>query len=407
MDFPKFAELFRTFRDTIVANSSRVTLNAVDRDGSDVNLIGAGGGAMGEEVVESLADVNEGFWLDSARGPKLDRLVWDRYSMTRLPAAPSFVFVQFVTSSPNPLAFAINAGTKLSTSDGVEFVTVTSSTFPLGSSGPVTLLCRSTLAGTDRNVDAGTIGSITSRIPNSPANLIVNNAAAAAGGANAELDSALRSRARRFWSAARRGTKAALELGALSVAGVVSAAAFEGLTGPAIPGRMVSLVVTDAFTDALVQQGQTVSSYATKSQAFAVQVLTGLDEYRAFGIPVFVSVAQVAMVSVILRLRYFATAASDIDYINSLARSAMVNWTNQLGGGAILDPADLLAKLRAIPGLDIRGDEVVSPPGPIVPGSPYRALRTSSSLVTVDGPATLTAVAPQFITPGAQTTTPI
>lgn len=406
-DFPKFLELFRTFRDSIVANSSRISLNAVDRDGSDANLIGAGGAAMGEEVTESLSDVNEGFWLDSARGPKLDRLVWDRYSMTRLPAAPSFVFVQFSCATPNPLAFAINSGTKLSTADGVEFVTVSGATFPLSSTGPVAVLCRSSLAGSDRNVDAGTLQSITSQIANMPANLVANNAAAASGGANAELDSALRARARKFWSAARRGTKAAIELGALSVPGVVSAAAFEGLTGPANPSRMVSLVVTDAFTDALVKQGQTVSNYATKSQAFAVQVLSGLDEFRAFGIPVFVTVAQVAMVSVVLRLRYLATAASDIDYINSLARTAMVEWVNQLSGGDTLDPQDLLKRLRAIPGLDIRGDEVASPPGSIVPGSPYRALRTSGSLVAIDGQATLAATAPQFLTPGAQQASPI
>ena len=410
MDFPKFAELFRTFRDTLVANSTLVTLNAVDRDGADTNLIGAGGCAMGEEVVESLADVNEGFWLDSARGAKLDRLVWDRYGLVRLPASPSFVFLQFATTVPCPLAFAIPTGTKFSTSDGVEFIAVVSTTFPLGSTGPISLQCRSSLAGSDRNVDAGTINSITSQIANQAAGLQVTNAAAAAGGANAELDAALRARARRFWSAARRGTKAALELGALSVAGVLTVAAFEGLTGPGIPSRMVSLVVTDAFTDALVSQGATSSTYATKSQAFASQVGVGLDEYRAFGIPVFTSVSQTALVSVILRLRFLATAASDIDYITLVARTAIVNYINQLPPGptdGTLDPAALVATLRGVSGLDIRGDEIVSPAGIVVPVSPYQVLRTSLSIVTTDTQATLSAVAPQFATAGAGTSVQI
>lgn len=407
MDFPKASELFRTYRDTIVAKSTRVTMNAVDRDGSDVNLVGAGGAAMGEEIVASVADVEEGFWLDSTRGVKLDRLVWDRFQITRNPAASSFVYVHFSCTAANPLAFAIPAGTKVSTGDGVVFITVVTESFPVGSTGPIAVLARSSLAGPDQNVDENTITSITSQVANAAAGFVATNPAAATGGASRETDSQLRARARRFWTAARRGTKSAIELGALSVPGVITANAFEGLTGPAYPNRMVTLVVSDAFTDALVKQGVTVPTYALKSQAFGVQVGNGLDEYRACGIPVFVRVGQVALISVILRLRFSATAASDIDTLTLLARTSVVNLVNRGGGGDVFDPAAVTALLKSIPGLDVRGDEVVSPAGSVIPSSPYQLLRTSLALVTTDTQATLAAVAPTFVTPGASSSVPV
>lgn len=402
MDFPKFQEIFRTFRDSIVSNSRRTTINAADRDGSDVNLVGAGGAAMGEEAIAALADVNEGFWLDSSRGPKLDRLVWDRYGILRQPSAPSFVFLNFTVPTAQVTPFAIPTGTTVSTPDGIEFVTVVAETFIAGTVGPIIVLARSSLSGPDKNVDAGSINSITSQVVGSPVGFSVTTTAAASGGAPAETDAQLRARARKFWTSANRGTKAAIELGALSVAGVVTVNAFEGLIGPAYPNRMVSLVVSDAFTDALVQQNVVVPTYAAVSQAFAGVVSTSLDDYRAFGIPVFTSVAQVALVSVILRLRFQAAAASDIDYITLLAKTAIVTWINQLAPGAQLLPGDLIAQLKAIPGLDVRGDEIASPAGIVVPTSPYQVIRTTLALVTTDNQATTTSIAaPSF--PGLTT----
>jgi hypothetical protein len=397
MDFPKSSELFRTFRDTVVTRSKRVSMNAVDRDGSDVNLVGAGGAAMGEEVVAVLADVNDALWLDTARGAKLDKLILDRYSELRKPASVAYVYVHFSCPTANPLAFDIPVNTKLSTSGGLAFLVAVKTLFPAGTTGPIPVLCRSALAGPDQNVDEDTIRSVLSQIPNAVSGLTITNPAAAAGGAPRETDAQFRDRARRFWAGARRGTKSAIELGGLAVPGVVSASATEGLTGPAFPNRTVSLTVSDAFTDALVKQGVTVPSYATKSQAFAAQVSTGLDEYRAYGIPVFVRVAQVAPLPIVLRLRYQAAAALDIDQINLLARTAVVNSVNALEPGELFDPTDVILKLKSIPGLDIMGDEVVSPSGQVIPSSPYQVLRSSLALSTVDSQATLAAAAPQFL----------
>ena len=365
-DFPKAADLFRIFRDEAVSRSRRLTVNAVDRDGTDSNIMGYGGAVVGEEVIAQLASVEEGFWLDAARNARLDKWAWDRYGMVRKPAAPAFVTLSFTTTAANPVAFAIPPGTRCSTSDGHEFQTVVGAVFPLAGIGPINVLARSTLAGVDQNVGSGSITSIVSSITGQPTDLEVSNAEAASGGDNIEQDDEFKSRIRRFWVAARRGTKGAIETGALAVPGVVRAQAFEGLQSYGYPTRALSLVIADRFTDALVRTGLSVPTYDTKSQALA----------------------QVKLIPVVLRLRFQATV-SNTDALALFARTLVAQHVNSLNPGATFDPAELEALLKSVSGLDIVGDEVASPVGPIVPTSPYQVLRTSLSLVTFDSQATL------------------
>lgn len=387
-DFPKSADLFRIFRDEAVSRSQRLTVNAVDRDGSDSNIMGYGAAVVGEEVIAQLASTEEGFWLDASKGPKLDKWAFDRYGMVRKPAAPAFVTVRFTTTAANPTAFSIPPGVKCATSDGHEFQTVVGVVFPLASTGPIEVLARSTLAGIDQNVGEGTIGSITSSIVGQPTDLTVTNSEAASGGDNVEQDDEFKSRIRRFWVAARRGTKGAIETGALAVPGVVRATAFEGLQSYGYPTRALSLVLADRFTDALVRTGQSVPTYETKSQALAQVVFGALGEYRAYGMPINIIVAQVKLIPVVLRLRFQATVANT-DALALFARTLVAQHINSLNPGATFDPDNLEALLASVSGLDIVGDEVASPVGPIVPTSPYQVLRTSLSLVTFDSQATL------------------
>lgn len=387
-DFPKVSELFRVFRDEAVSRSRRLTVNAVDRDGTDSNIMGFGGAAVGEEVIAQLAATEEGFWLDSSRGAKLDKWAWDRYGMVRKPAAPAFVTVRFTTTAANPTAFSIPPGTRVATSDGHEFLTVVGSVFPQFSVGPIEVLARSTLAGIDQNVRATKISSVVSSIVGQPTDLAVTNVEAATGGDNVEDDDDFKSRIRRFWVAARRGTKGAVETGALAVPGVVRATAIEALQTYGYPTRALTLVIADRFTDALVKTGQAVATYETKSQALAHVVFGALAEYRAYGIPVNVIVAQIKLVPVVLRLRFQATV-TNTDALALYARTLVVQAVNELNPGATFDPDAIEALLASVPGLDIVGDEVASPVGAIVPTSPYQVLRTSLSLVTFDSQATL------------------
>jgi hypothetical protein len=387
-DFPKFDDLFRIFRDEAVSRSQRLTVNAVDRDGTDSNIHGAGTAAVGEEVIAQLASVEEGVWLDSATGAKLDRWAFDRYGMLRNQAAPSFVFVVFTTTIAAPSSFSIPGGTRLATSSGQEFLTVVSVPFSLGSTGPVQVLARSTLAGIDQNVGSGAVRSITSAIANQPTDLVVTNLEAAAGGDNVESDADFKARVRRFFTAARRGTKDAVETGALAVPGVVRAVAIEALQSFGYPSRAATLVIADRFTDALVKQGQAVPTYDTKSQALAQTVSLALDEFRPIGIPVKVIVAQTRLIAVVLRLRFQATV-QDPDAVALFARTLIVQLINGGVSGAAFVPADGVTALLSVSGLDIFGDEIASPAGPVIPTSPYQALRTSLALVTTDSQATL------------------
>lgn len=387
-DFPKAAELFRIFRDEAVSRSQHLTVNAVDRDGSDSNIIGYSAAVVGEEVIGQLASVEEGLWLTSSRGPQLDRWAWDRYSMTRNQAAPSFVFLRFTTTVAAPAAFTIPGGTRVLTSSGQEFVTVVSVPFPLGGIGPIEVMARSTLAGIEQDVVAGAINSIASQIVGSPADLAVTNQDASAGADNVESDDDFKNRIVRFWVSVRRGTRGAIETGALAVPGVLRAVAIEALTGFAYPTRAVTLVIADRFTDALVKQGVAVPTYETQSQAFAQVVSTALDEFRACGMPVKVIVAQVRMISVVLRLRFQATVTNP-DAVALFARTLVVQSINGLNSGAAFDPAVAMELLRSVSGLDIFGDEVASPPGPIIPVSPFQALRSSLASVTTDSQSTL------------------
>lgn len=388
MDFPKASELFRVFRDEAVSRSDKLTVNAVDRDGSDANIMGYSSAVVGEAVVGQLASVEEGFWLDSALDAKLDRLAWDRYQLIRKPAALAFVNVLFTTTAPAPGAFTIPPGTRVSTADGKEFQTIVGVTFPMGSSGPIPVLARSTLAGIDQNIGTGTIQSLTSQVIGSPVDLAVANDEAASGGDSAEDNDAFKTRIRRFWVSARRGTKGAIESGALAVPGVSRATTFETLQSFGYPSRIVSLVIADRFTDALVLQSGSSMTYDTKSQALAQVVRTALNEFRAFGIPVIVYVAQVRLLQIVLRLRFQASVANT-DALAMYARTIVAQFVNELAPGATFDPTDIVRILASIPGLDVFGDEVASPVGAVIPTSPYQVLRTTLAAVTTDSQATM------------------
>jgi len=381
MDLPREDTLFRIGAAEVLDTNTDLALTAVTRDGSDSNNMIAGGAAMGSEVVAQLASVVEGNFLDTAIGIKLDKLAWDRYGILRKPAGPSFVDVQFSTVAAAPTAFNIPAGTSLSSSDGKQFITVDDIAYPLGSVGPITVQARSQLAGANQRVGIGKITSIVSQIAGQPADLTVTNAAASAGGADRERDDDFRARIRKFWRAFRGGVKAAVEFAALSVPGVVKATAFEGVDSVGRQNRITGLVVTDQFTDALVKQGVDVPTYDTQSQAFARTVFNGLDEWRAMGISVDVFVAQVILVPVTLRLRFRAGANTQLATL--MARAVVVDVCNSLRPGDTFDPAAVVARLRAVPGLDVVGDEIENPAGIVIPVSIYQVLRTTMALVQV------------------------
>jgi hypothetical protein len=379
MTFPTRNDLFRAARDEILTRNALLSAEAVERDGTDLNLLIAGGSAMGDKVVGQLMVVAAGLFLDSAQTQALDRLVFDRYGMVRKAAAPAQVYLRFSTSVAAVTSFSIPVGTICSTADGVQFSTVVAGSILAGSSGPIFLPATSLLAGADQQVKAGTITSIVSQVSGSPASLAVTNNDASAGAADRESDSALRDRARRFWVTAQRGTLAAIETGALSVGGVVRASALEVLDGNSRPGRWVMLIIADTFTNALANLNQTSATYAVQSQALATSVFQALNEYRCGGIFVQVIVAQVVLVQVSLSLTF--AAGVDTLVVANQARAVIASYINELNPGASFVPATAVTRLRQVAGLVITGNEIVTPAGTVVPKT-LQVLRTTVELIS-------------------------
>lgn len=378
MTFPTRNDLFRAARDEILLKNSLLSAQAVDRDGTDANLLIAAGAAMGDKVVGQLVAVAAGQFLDSATGQALDRLVWDRYGLVRKPAAPALVNLAFSTTTPIATAFSIPVGTIVATSDGIQFSTVVATSMSALSTGPVYIQATSLLAGADQQVKAGSVTSLVSQVAGAPSDLVVTNNAASAGAADRESDDQLRDRARRFWTTAQKGTIAAIETGALEVPGVVRAAALEVMDGNSRPGRWVLLTIADNFTDALANLNQTTPSYQTQSQALAATVFNALNEFRCAGIFVQAIVAQVALLQITLSLTF--AAGVDTLAVANQARAAVGNYVNELDPGASFVPSEALARLRQVAGLVVTGNEIVSPAGTVVPRI-LQVLRTTSELI--------------------------
>ena len=378
MDFPTFQELFRVARDEMLSRNGRLTQAVIERQGSDTNLVVAGGAAIGDELVGQLVRVEAAVYLDSATDTLLDRLVFDRYGIARKAATAAVGSVVFTTTTSNPAAFAIPLNTLLGTSDGRQFLTAASATFPAFSTGPVTVAVRSVLAGADQQARIGTITSILGAIPGRPADLVVANPLATAGATDAETDDALRNRARQFWVTARRGTLAAIQNSALAVLGVVTATAFELTDVFGRPAKGVELVVSDAFTEQLIDVAPTPPAYMAQSQVLAQGVFNGLSETRAAGINVNVRIASVVLQGLQLGLRF--RTGVNADSVALQARGTCVAIINSLRPGERLSVANLITALRSVTGLVVTGQEIVSPPGDVI-ARPLEVIRTSLALV--------------------------
>jgi hypothetical protein len=376
-----WSDLFRAARDQILVLNAQISRDAVERDGSDANILIAGAAAAADQVMGQTTTLAASLFLDSAVGPALDRLVFDRYGLLRTPASPAVGSVQFSTATANPMTFAIPSGTILQTASGTQFITTASAIFLGGSTGPVVVAVRSILAGSSQAANVGTITSIVSQIPNSPSNLSVTNTLATAGSNDAQTDESLRDEARGFFTTVQRGTLAALQEAALGVPGVQTASVFEVVNAQGQPARQVELVVADQFATQFANLTTVPPSFPAQSQVLASNVQIALDNVRAAGIFVGVSVASVVLQAFQLALTFIAGANADVTALN--ARATVVNFVNALPPGAPLvlgGPNGLLAQIALVSGLQFTGNEIASPSGNVAV-APLQVLRTSLGIV--------------------------
>lgn len=367
LDAPSRLDLFSTGRQYVLERARKIDPGQVDVEGSDVNLFVGSTSVVADQVVRQLLQSVSALLLDSANGEDLDRYAFDRYQLTRKGAAAAVGAVRIFRTTATLGAGTVPIGTKLSTLTGFEYVTTSVASFSVGG------------LTTTANVRAGAAGKATQAGANaivrfSQSNLLfdgtlqVNNDLATAGGEDAEDDDTFRERVRDFWRTARRGTLGAIEFGALTVPGVVSAQAIEALTNSATPARVVNLYIAD--------------STGVASDALGQQVRTVLDEYRAGGIAVLISTSQPLIVEVTLLLSFRANV--DTLTLSDNIRAAVVEFINSLPVNGALLTAQLYSVLQrfATDGLIPTEGSIVAPVGDLYPAV-GQTLRATLASVTV------------------------
>lgn len=357
-------------RAQLRSKPTRLSPQAVFTPGTDINIIIAACSAMADEAVRHLGLRMAALFLDSAEGEDLDRLVADRFSPTvvRKQAAPAVVPLVFRRSIPPsagaPITFDV--GQKLKTPSGIQFELIESVSFALNASGPVTARAVASLAGEVGNVAAGTITQFVGAAGD--AAVLVTNEEASAGGTDVEADGSLRERARAFFLSARRGVLSAIEFGAITVDGVVSAVG-EELIGPdGYPNGYVRLYIAD-------KNGQSNS-------VLAEAVRLAIREYRGAGVPVAVisSSPQFESVSYLIGFDRGIDQARAIQQLKTLTVNAMA----ALAPNEPLQSSMLMALARAVPGVVVRSGAIVVPLGDVYPDN-GRSIRTTFDRVTING----------------------
>lgn len=368
---PTRDDLFNVGADDIIQRADgrttgrQFTADQIYLEGSDVNLLIAGTSAMGEEVVRQAGSELNALTLDGAFGDDLDRWIADRYGpdLPRKEASPSVGVLRFTRTSTGAGAVNYLSGSIVQTESGVRFELLQTASFTASSLGPVDVNARAVNAGIGGNVAAGTIVRAVTAFPDPT--MLVTNPSFFSGGDDTESDDSYKSRARRYFPAARRGVKSAIENGALRVAGVREAVAEEvldsngNITGP------VYLYIADA-------NGQ-----ANQSLIDLVQI--ELLDFRALGIPVFIFSSIPVYVSIVLLLRYQSTVNS-ADALEQV-KDTIVAQVSTLAPNQTLEVALLIEACKSVTGVIVLDDAIVSPTGDVVPTA-GQLLRTRKDLIS-------------------------
>ena len=295
------------------------------------------GAAMADACIRYAAQALAATFIDTAKGDDLTALVDDHLDLQRQPATADTVTVTFERTSGGA-GETIAAGTVVATvigADGreVRFTTDAPIVVPGAGNGPYDVGATCTEVGRDGNVAAAAISRIVDTLGDTT--WTVTNVALAAGGNEEESDEQLRQRARTFWGTLRRGTLAALEFGALTVAAVRVAVASESANG------LVTVVVAD-------EDGN------SNAQMIADTQVT-LEAWRAAGVPVNVAGGTQLVQNIVAVL----TTIEGFDLIaaTSLIEEAVVSRGRKQRMGKVLY---LDALTAAIIGVDPDGIEEVT-----------------------------------------------
>lgn len=366
-DFPSRLDLYALARTFVLTRATKIDPSQVDVAGSDINLYTGIASILGYQVVLGLIENVNALTLDGAFDELLDRYGVDRYQLPRKGASAALTTVRLFRPTTAGGAGTVGMSTKLLTLNGIEYITTAAAPFN-ATDLEVEVGVRAVQAGKLSQVGANQIRRFADQSQLFDQTLQVNNDEASAGGEDPEDDDTYRERIRAFWNTANKGTLAAIEFGARTVPGVVSAQATEVLTAEPRPARVVQLRISD--------------SSGIGSAALGATVLAALDEYRAAGISVVIENSIPQVVDISLKLVFNGNV--DTTTIANGVRGAVVEYVNSLGVGQTLLKSALYSVLTRFTsaGLVVNEESIVAPVGDLVP-DPGKTLRTRLQNVAV------------------------
>ncbi len=367
-DLPTRLDYFAIGRDYVVQRATKIDPALVDVEGSDVNLFVGIASVLADFVTRQLAGRTGALLLDGSDDEDLDRYAFDRYSLTRKGASPARGSITISRPTVTGGAGTVPVGTKILSDTGVEYITTTQANFAAADASVSNVYARAVQAGKATQVGASAIKRFAQPQILFDATLTCTNPAPTAGGEDAEDDNTFRARVRDFWRTARRGVIGAIEFGALTVPGVVSAQAIESLTLDGQPARVVNLYIAD--------------SSGVASDALAAEVLVALEDYRSAGIAVLISTSIPLLTEIQLKLTF--KAGVDTRTLADNIRAAVVEFVNTLPVNGPLYVGQLYSVLQrfAADGLIPDKASIVIPTGDLIPAV-GQTLRTTLANVTV------------------------
>lgn len=375
--YPTASELFQVGRRAVVATpNTKINPAVADVPGSNVNINIGTGAIIGQEIVARGAAAMRGAFIDSSRGPQLDRVVFDRTGLLRFSATPSTWDLSLIRTIPGvPTPGTYPAGSRITSPDGVQFASNADAVFG-NFDVRVDVSFTAIESGEAGNLPGSTLLSFVDQPFDSTLTVIPvyggvgGTPVDAAGGTETETDIALIARTRGFFPTLRRGVLGAIEYAALQVPGVAVATATEiANPGTGYPAAFVQLVIGD----------RNGGSTTTMIQA----VVDKLLEYRAGGIPVQVLGGTVTYLAVAWSIGILT--GYDESLALSRVRAVTVALAQYLPPGpatGVLYRSALIAAAKTVPGIVLRDDSLVSPVADIVPASQTEMLRVLATAVT-------------------------
>lgn len=380
MALPTRDDLFAAARRSATTRPSKISRAAVDAPGSTANFLCEAGATIGEEVAIFSAQTHAEQKLATAArigGAVLDRAAYDRYGSDLEPrrtATVAVVPLTFTRGAPG-VGFTIPAGTRFATSSfggpsGIVFATIAPVVFQATDTGPFVVGAAAETSGLDGNVAANTITVPVDLLDDE--SVTVTNAEPAAGGDEDEDDSSFYGRVQGYFTAARRGTRTAVEYGAGTTPGVYEVSLVENLDPQTLlPAFRARLTVADR-------------NGAANSE-LAANVRARLEDWRALGCPVTVLSGQPEYVSIVITGLVYK-AGTNTAYVREQIRAAIVAAIGQLAPGETLELSLIISTLKSFAQyVNVPSGAIAEPSGDLEPTTQSSTIRTRADLVSING----------------------